>query len=100
MSDPMPVTTRIISAESWSSSEREGYPQGARRQPVEDDLFDRVAAVAEERPGRGDRHEERPDHHEAGDAAGDGLRQSPPEEGVDEKTREGQERNQEQHVTT
>ena len=80
--------------------ERERHLQGAGRQPGEDGLFNRLSAVTEEWPGGDDRHDERPDHRQAGDATGDGLRQSPAEECVDDEAHEGQERNQEQHVTT
>ena len=44
--------------------------------------------------------EEGRDHHQAGDVAGDRLREPAPEEGVHDEAREGQERNQQQHVTT
>ncbi len=85
-------------------AQREWHLQRPGRYPVEDDLFDRMRVIAamakEERPCRSQRHEKRGNHHDAGNAAGNGLRQPPPERGVDEEAREGQERNQEQHVTT
>ena len=59
-----------------------------------------MTAVPEERPGGDERHQERRDHGETGEATGDGLRQPAPERGIHDEAQEGQERNQEQHVTT
>ena len=100
MSEPMPVTTRIISAESWSIRSA----NGTRRAPDVSQLKTTCSAACPPSPKSGQAEttddEERPEHRQTGEAAGDGLRQPAPEEGVDEKAREGQERNQEQHVTT
>ena len=87
MSDPMPVMTRIISADELVEPERERHSQGARRQPVEDDLLDGDGRRAP-KSGQAETTDTRnaAEHGQAGDAAGDGLRQPAPEGGVDDES--------------
>ena len=101
ISEPMPVTTRIITADSGSRRNASVDREVARRDPGEDASAS-IARTARRCPSSchtaatddGERRRASPAQATPPETA---LRQAPPEEGVDQEADERKQRNQSEH---